>query len=110
MTWRRASTLALVGALASACAKATCDNSCETNLWPTMIVGILGEAPDLTCKIQVVTGTFEADRSGCPTELDRTRFHCTCSFNTAPRDKSARVSITTASGGDVVSDLVVPLR
>jgi len=80
------------------------------NDWPTIIVGIKGDSTDLACEMETGSGTFVSQQAGCPVELDATRFLCTCPFNTAPRDTSARVTITKPENRTAISETTVPLK
>jgi hypothetical protein len=80
-----------------------CGNSCESNDWPRLIVGVLGDEHALTIAADLASGRAILKPGLCPQELDRTRYACSYSISTASFDQSARLTAFGVDGGTPVT-------
>jgi hypothetical protein len=85
-----------------------CADSCETYLWPRLIVGVLGDEQAVTIQVDLASRHATLERGGCPTPLDTTRYACSYSIGTASFDAGARLYAYVVDGGDPVT-VDVPL-
>lgn len=77
-----------------------CASSCESNLWPRAIVGVLDRPDRFTVVAELNhTGTQTLTDGACPADLDTTRFACSFGLYPGSRDTSARLIVTGLDGG-----------
>lgn len=87
-----------------------CISSCERELWPRVIVGVLGDAQGVSLTAELEGGDrIEIHRNACPTQLDPTRFVCSFALWTGEADALLNLSLLGANGS-VLSSMTVTLK
>lgn len=90
-----------------------CVNTCESNDWPRLVIGLIapagfvGDEADLivSATATVSGAAYTLDRHGCP-ELPSS-LKCTFSLTTSPIDSTADIVLRTRDGG---RDVRVPVK
>ena len=91
----------------------TCAGGCESNDWPTLVIGVVGTAgaaDALNFSVRLSSGSYAATRGGCPAEFDTSRSLCSFSISTVTQTLAKRLHTERQMRMCLISSRAFPSR